>query len=185
MSPLWSCQNVCDTLSYLLDNIYIRFVTKLYRQIVRIPMGTNCAPLVADLFYTATKAISWVLLIYNHDNDQANVIETSRYLCDILNIDNPYFEGMVNQIYPPGLEWIKASTTDTEAPIFRFASFYCKWIFLLKFMINVMNDFDIVNFPFWMVTFLAVLLIVYKFRNSLGLLESAIMLRTSTREINV
>ena len=45
---LWSCQNVCDALSYLLDNIYIRFGTKLYRQIVGIPMGTNCAPLVAD-----------------------------------------------------------------------------------------------------------------------------------------
>ena len=33
-----------------LDNIYIRFGTKLYRQIVGILMGTNCAPLVADLF---------------------------------------------------------------------------------------------------------------------------------------
>ena len=48
---LWSCQNVCDALSYLLDNIYIRFGTKLYRHIVGIPMGTNCAPLVADLFF--------------------------------------------------------------------------------------------------------------------------------------
>ena len=47
---LWSSQNVCDALSFLLDNIYIRFGTKLYRQIVGIPMGTNCAPLVADLF---------------------------------------------------------------------------------------------------------------------------------------
>ena len=35
---------------YLLDNIYIRFGTKLYRQIVDIQMGANCAPLVADLF---------------------------------------------------------------------------------------------------------------------------------------
>ena len=47
---LWSCQNVCEALIYLLDNIYIRFGTKLYRQIVGIPMGTNCATLVADLF---------------------------------------------------------------------------------------------------------------------------------------
>ena len=47
---LWSCQNVCYALSYLLDNIYIRFGTKLYRQIVEIPMGTSCEPLVADLF---------------------------------------------------------------------------------------------------------------------------------------
>ena len=48
---LWSCQNVCeDALSFLLVIIYISFGTKLYRQIVGIPMGTNCAPLVAGLF---------------------------------------------------------------------------------------------------------------------------------------
>ena len=47
---LWSCQNVCEALIYLLDNIYIRYGTKLYRQIDGIPMGTNCAPFVADLF---------------------------------------------------------------------------------------------------------------------------------------
>ena len=33
-----------------------------------------------------------------------------------MNIDNPYFEDMVNQIYPPELELNKANTTDTEAP---------------------------------------------------------------------
>ena len=38
----WSCQNVCDALTFLLDNIFIRFGTKLYRQVVGIPMGTNC-----------------------------------------------------------------------------------------------------------------------------------------------
>ena len=47
---LWCCQNVCEALIYLLDNICIRFGTKLYRQTVGIPMGTNFAPLVADLF---------------------------------------------------------------------------------------------------------------------------------------
>ena len=40
---------MCDALHDLLDNIYIRFGSKLYRQIVGIPMGTNRAPLVADL----------------------------------------------------------------------------------------------------------------------------------------
>ena len=38
---LWSCQKVTDALIYLLDNIYIRFGAKLYRQNVGIPMGTN------------------------------------------------------------------------------------------------------------------------------------------------
>ena len=37
-------------LSFLLDNLYIRSGTKSYRQIVCIPMGTNCASFVADLF---------------------------------------------------------------------------------------------------------------------------------------
>ena len=41
---------MCDALHYLLDNIFIRFGSKLYRQIVGIPMGTTCAPLFADLF---------------------------------------------------------------------------------------------------------------------------------------
>ena len=47
---LWSCQKMCDALHYLLDNIFMRFGSKLHRQIVGIPMGTKCAPLVADLF---------------------------------------------------------------------------------------------------------------------------------------
>ena len=41
---------------------------------------------------------------------------TSRYLDDLLNIDNPYFEGMVNQIYPSELQLNKANTLDIEAP---------------------------------------------------------------------
>ena len=80
---LWSCQKMCDALHYFLENVFIRFGLKLYRKIVGIPMGTNCAPLVADL----------VLLCYERDfvlsqsdNNQTDIIEafnsTSRYLDD-------------------------------------------------------------------------------------------------------
>ena len=41
---------MCEALTFLLDNILIRFCSTLYRQIVGIPMGTNRVPLVADLF---------------------------------------------------------------------------------------------------------------------------------------
>ena len=44
------------------------------------------------------------------------MFSTSTYLDDLINIDNPYFEGMANQIYPPELQLNKANTTDTEAP---------------------------------------------------------------------
>ena len=80
-------------------------------------MGTNCAPLVADLFLFCDERD--FMRDLSNDN-QANIIKafnsTSRYLDDLLNIDNPYFEGMVNQIYPPELQRYKAYTSDTEAP---------------------------------------------------------------------
>ena len=40
---LWSCQKVCEALTFLLDNIYNRFDSMLYRQIVGITMGTDCS----------------------------------------------------------------------------------------------------------------------------------------------
>ena len=38
------------------------------------------------------------------------------YSDDLLNIDNPYFEQMVGQIYPTELRLNKANSSDTEAP---------------------------------------------------------------------
>ena len=67
-------------------------------------MGTNYAPRVADLFSYCYER--YIMDSLNHDN-KADVIEAlnslSRYLDDLLHIDNPYFEGMVKQIYPPEL----------------------------------------------------------------------------------
>ena len=61
-----------DELHYLLDNIFIRFGSKLYRQIVGIPMGTNCAPLVADLFLFCYERDFMLSL---SDNNQTDIIE--------------------------------------------------------------------------------------------------------------
>ena len=45
------------------------------------------------------------------DNNQADVVEafnsTSRYLDNLLNIDNPYFAQMVSQIYPTNFSVIR------------------------------------------------------------------------------
>ena len=54
------------------------------------------------------------------DNYQIDIIEAfnsnSRYLDDLLNIDNPYFEQMVGQIYPNEFQLNNANSSDTEAP---------------------------------------------------------------------
>ena len=131
-----------------MDNIYIRFGTKLYRQIVGIPMGTNCAPLVPDLFlFCYERDFMKDLSSYN----QADVIQafnsTSRYLDNLLNIDNPYFEGMVNQIYPPELQLNKANTSDTEAPFLDLHLSISNGFVSSKIYDKRDDfDFDIVNF---------------------------------------
>ena len=141
---------MCEALIYLLDNIYIRFGTKLYRQIVCIPIGTNCAPLVADLFLFCYERDFMTSL---SDVKQGEIIEafksTSRYLDDLLNIDNPYFEGMVNRIYPPELQLNKANTSDTEAPFLDLHLSISNG-FVSSKMYDKRDDFDfnIVNFPF-------------------------------------
>ena len=82
---------------FMLDSIFIQFGTKLYRQVVGIPMGTNCAPLVTDLFLFCYERDFMMSL---SDDKQADVIDafntTSRYLDDISDIDNVSFGNMVS-----------------------------------------------------------------------------------------
>ena len=134
----WSCQNVCDALTFLLDKIFIRFGSKLYRQEIWILMGTNCAPLVADLFLFCYERDFMMSL---SDDKQADVIDafntTSRYLDDILNINNVYFDNMVSQIYPSELHLNKTNNSDTEAAFLDLHLSISNDMFLPKFMINV------------------------------------------------
>ena len=82
------------------------------------------------------------------DENQANIIEaftsTSRYLYDLINIDNPYFEGMVNQIYPPEQKLNKANTSDTEAPLLELHLSISD-----GFVFSKIYDKRDVFFPFW------------------------------------
>ena len=68
---------------------FIQFGTKLCRQVVGIPMGTNYAPLVADLFL---KGYVRDFMVSLSDAKQDGIIvafnTTSRYLDAILNINN-------------------------------------------------------------------------------------------------
>ena len=146
---LWSCQKMCDEHHYLLDNIFIRFGSKLYRQIVGIPMGTDCAPLVADLILFCYEKNFMLSL---SDNNQTDIFDTfnstSRYLDDLFNIDNPYFEHMVGQIYPTELQLNKANSSDTE-PLFLDLNLSITNGIVSSKIYDKRDDFnfEIVNFP--------------------------------------
>ena len=45
-----TADNICRMIEFLVDNIFVQFGGRLFRQMIAIPMGTNCAPLLADLF---------------------------------------------------------------------------------------------------------------------------------------
>ena len=56
-------------------------------------------------------------MLSHSDDNQSEVIEafsSSRYLDDLLNIDNNFFDSMVNHIYPSELQLNKANVLDTE-----------------------------------------------------------------------
>ena len=111
-------------------------------------MGTNCAPLVADLFLFCYERDFMMSL---SDDKQADVIDafntTSRYLDDILNINNVYFDNMVSQIYPSELQLNKANTTDTEAAFLNLHLSISNDIVSTKIYDKHDDfDFEIVNF---------------------------------------
>ena len=145
-------------------------------------MGTNCAPLVADLFLFCYERDFMLSL---SDNNQTDIIEafnsTSRYLDDLLNIDNPYFEQMVGQIYPTELQLNKASSSDTEAPFLDLS--ITNGIVSSK-IYDKRDDFnfEIIISPFLMEMFLAPLPMVYIFLSLFVLRECVLMLMTSTTE---
>ena len=76
-----------------MENIYVQFEGMVYQQIVGIPIGTNCTPLITDLFLFCYERD----FLYNlHKSKQYDLIDmsndTSRYLDDIFTFANPEFE---------------------------------------------------------------------------------------------
>ena len=117
---------------------------------VGIPIGTNCGPLVADLFLFCYEM---GLMMSLSDDKQADVIDAfntaSRYLEDILNINNVYIDNMVSQIYPSELQLNIANTCDTEAAFFDL-HLSISYDIVSTTIYDKRDDFDfeIVNFPF-------------------------------------
>ena len=105
---------------------------------------------------------------------------TSRYLDDLLNIDNIYFEQMVHRIYPAELQLNKANASDNEAAFLDLnLSIHNDTVSTKIYDKRDDFDFDIVNFHFLMVMSLGVPLMEYIYLNLFTLPEHLHMLMTS------
>ena len=93
--------DICKVIEFLVENIHVRFGRQLFRQMVGIPMGTNCAPLLTDFF------------LYSYENEFLdNSLRTEkkkfakkfnlsyRYIDDLVSFSNKIFEEFISDIYP-------------------------------------------------------------------------------------
>ena len=94
---VWSCQKMSDTLHLPLDNIFIRFGSKLNRQFVGIPVCTNCASLVADLFFLVYERLASVKKVGN------NLDHMRQFACLVLNQITIYSYGFLFNCTTVGL----------------------------------------------------------------------------------
>ena len=86
---------------YLIDNTYVSIGK---RQCIGIPMGTDCAPLVANLF------LLYYVYQYMRNMIKTNLMvairfsNTMRYIDDLLTLKNILYHSAIDDIYPQELK---------------------------------------------------------------------------------
>ena len=110
---MYTADNICKMIEFLIDNIFVQFGRRLFRQVIGIPMGTNCTPLLVDLF------------LYSYENEFLdNMIKSghkrlakSFNLCyihidDLIVFNKKKFLDSQKEIYPSQLTVEKANKSD-------------------------------------------------------------------------
>ena len=132
----YSEEQVISMLEFLIDNLFVSFGGILFQQVVGIPMGTNCAPLLADLFLYSYESEFLQKLVKDKKIHEARAFNfTYRYIDDVLSINNSRFAKFLPLIYPPELE-VKETTATASS-----ASFLDLYLEFDDF------NFKIINFP--------------------------------------
>ena len=147
---MYTADNICKMIEFLIDNIFMQFGWRLFHQVIGIPMGTNCAPLLADLF------------LYSYENEfPDNMIKSGhrrlarsfnlcyRYIDDLIVFNNKKFFGL-SQRDPSQLTVEKANKSDHLADYPDLTFVIDSGGKLSTRLYDKRDDFDfqIVNFPF-------------------------------------
>ena len=133
------------------DRVVKLFAGKVFQQIVGIPMGTNCAPLLADIFlYSYEAEFIQSLLSAGKKRLASQFNFTYRYIDDVLSINNPDFENYLGQMYPPELEIKDTTESNTSASYLDLLLSIGRDGQLRTSLYDKRDDFNfhITNFPF-------------------------------------
>jgi hypothetical protein len=140
-------------LQFLIDNIFVIFDRLVFQQTVGIPMGTNCAPLLADLFlYSYEVNFIQGLLKKKEKKLPRSFNFTFRYIYDVLSLNNSRFGDFVDRIYPIELEIKDTTYTNRSASYLDLHLKIDSEGRLRTKLYDKRDDFNfsIVNFPFIM-----------------------------------
>jgi hypothetical protein len=131
-------------LEFLIDTIFVSFEGALFLQVVGIPMGTNCAPLLVDLFLYLYESEFLQNLVKHKKIHEVRAFNfTYWYIDDVLSINNPRFAEFFPLIYPPELEIKETTYTASSASIL---DIYLEFDDSGQLSTNI-YDFNIINFP--------------------------------------
>ena len=135
---------------YLIDNVFVEFGGRIFQQTIGIPMRSNCAPLLADLFLYPNEAEFVQSLLKagkKHLAQQFNF--TYRYRDDVLSLKKTKFAEYLKFIYPRELE-IKETMETAAASSYLDCYLYIDNGKLTTRLNDKWDDFKfpIVNFPF-------------------------------------
>ena len=146
----YSEDDIIKMLEFLVHKIFVVFPGKVFQQIVGIPMGTNCAPLLADIFLYSYEAEFIQSLISTGRKQLASRFNfTYRYIDDVLSMNNPEFENYLGQMYPVELEIKDTTESNTSASYLDLLSIG-RYGQLHTSIYDKRDDFNfhITNFPF-------------------------------------
>ena len=105
-------------MNWLLDNIYVTFGDQVFRQVIGIPMGTDCAPFLANLFLYSYE-YKWIAKQKELKNWHVlkHFRSCSRYIDDLLMINNAdLMKKYMTDIYPKELVLVPDDTNGKSCP---------------------------------------------------------------------
>ena len=143
--------DIITMLDFLIDNIFVQFGGRVFQKTIDTPIGSNCAPLLADLFLYSYEADFLEGLLKKKERKLAQTFNFSfRYIDDVLSLNNSRFGDYLHLIYPNELE-IKDTTDTTKSASYLDLHLEIDSRGRLQTKLYDKRDdftFPIVNFPF-------------------------------------
>ena len=143
--------NICEMIEILIDNICVLFGRRHFHQVIGIPMGPNCAPLLADLFlYSYENQFLDNMIKSGHRRLARSFNLCYRYIDDLIVFNNRKFLDYLKEIYPSPLPAEKANKSDHLADYLDLTFIIDSGGKLSTRLYDKHDDFDfhIVNFSF-------------------------------------